>query len=85
MKGNIEPEQLEQARLAVGAWLREKRNGKGLSQSGLARLMGIDQATVNKVEAGKWAISVDMLALFCEHLEHPIDELFKVDSNQELE
>jgi transcriptional regulator with XRE-family HTH domain len=83
MKGNIEPEQLEQARLTVGAWLKEKRTEKGLSQSGLARMMGIDQATVNKVEAGKWAISVDMLALFCEHLEYPITELFKLDNEND--
>lgn len=84
MKGNIAPEQLQQAREIVGNWLREKRTGKGLSQSGLAALMQIDQATVNKIEAGKWAITIDMLALFCEHLEYPIDELFKLnnESNQ---
>lgn len=85
MKGNIEPEQLEQARIAVGAWLKEKRTGKSLSQSALARMMGIDQATINKIEVGKWAITVDMLALFCEHLESPITELFKLsDENDQL-
>lgn len=77
MKGNIAPEQLEATRAFIGQWLRGKRQAKGLSQAGLADLMGIRFETVSKVEAGKWAISVDMLALFCEHLEYPLDEIFK--------
>jgi len=83
MKGNIEPEQLEQARLTVGAWLKEKRTERGLSQSALARMMGIDQATINKIEVGKWAITIDMLALFCEHLEYPITDLFKLSNEND--
>lgn len=79
MKGNIEPEQLQASREIVGAWLREKRTGKGLSQSELGRLMGVASQTINKIESGKWAITTDMLALFCEHLESPIDQLFKLN------
>ena len=89
MKGNIAPEQLEQARKIVGAWLRNKRESKGLSQAALANHMKIRFETVSKVEAGKWAISVDMLALFCEHLECPLDQIFtneaapeEIDQNQ---
>jgi transcriptional regulator with XRE-family HTH domain len=76
MKGNIQPEQLQQARELIGTWLKDKRETKGLSQAALARMMGIDPATVSKVEVGKWAISVDMLTLFCEHLDFPITKLF---------
>lgn len=76
MKGNIAPEQLQVTRELVGAWLRDKRLEKGLSQAQLADLMGIRFETVSKVEAGKWAISMDMLALFCEHLEYPLDNIF---------
>jgi DNA-binding Xre family transcriptional regulator len=47
--------------------------------------MGIKFTTVSKIEAGKWAISVDMLALFCEHLECPLDGIFIIDQNQELQ
>jgi transcriptional regulator with XRE-family HTH domain len=83
MKGNIEPEQLEQARTTVGNWLRNKRTGKGLTQSELGRLMGIASQTINKIEAGKWAITTDMLALFCEYLEYPIDELFKLNNEDD--
>lgn len=85
MKGNIEPEQLQATRELVGNWLRDKRQAKGLSQAKLADLMGIRFETVSKVEAGKWAISVDMLALFCEHLEFPLDQLFSIDRNQEVQ
>jgi transcriptional regulator with XRE-family HTH domain len=79
MKGNIAPEQLQQARLIVGNWLKNKRVSNGLSIAALGRLMAIDPATINKIEAGKWAITVDMLALFCEHLECPIDEIFVIN------
>ena len=76
MKGNIAPEQLQATREHIGKWLRDKRKAKELSQAELADLMGIRFETVSKVEAGKWAITVDMLALFCEHLECPLDEIF---------
>jgi len=83
MKGNIAPEQLQATRALVGGWLRNKRETKGITQATLADLMGIRFETVSKVEAGKWAISVDMLALFCEHLECPLDEIFILDQNQD--
>jgi transcriptional regulator with XRE-family HTH domain len=79
MKGNIEPEQISAARELLGSWLANLRKGKGLSQTNLALLMGIDAATVSKIEAGKWGITIDMLALFCLHLEYPLDSLFAID------
>ena len=85
MKGNIDPIQLKTARELVGTWLREKRKAKGLSQAELADIMGVEHTTISKVEAGKWAISIDMLALFCEHLEYPLDEIFVIDQNQEVQ
>jgi transcriptional regulator with XRE-family HTH domain len=85
MKGNIAPEQLDATRSLVGGWLRNKREIKGITQAALADLMGIKFTTVSKIEAGKWAISVDMLALFCEHLECPLDGIFIIDQNQELQ
>lgn len=76
MKGNIAPEQQQAARELIGQWLADRRRGKGLSQAELSDLMGVDQGTVSKVEKGKWAITIDMLTLFCLHLEYPIDKLF---------
>lgn len=77
MKGNITPELLQESRELVGSWLKAKREAKGLSQYALAREMGIDGATINKIEVGKWAITIDMLSLFCFHLKVPIKKLFK--------
>lgn len=76
MKGNITPEQQQEARIHMGAWLKERREESGLSQSELARQIGIDQATVNKIEAGRWAISVDMIELFLLHFGGSIKDLF---------
>jgi transcriptional regulator with XRE-family HTH domain len=75
MKGNIDPSKLEAMRAQVGAWLREKREEKGLSQLELADKMWIKQETVSKVESGRWAITVDMLTLFCHHLGIPLEKM----------
>lgn len=80
MKGNITPEQAQIARTHMGLWLKERREESGLSQSELARQLGIDQATVNKIEAGKWAISVDMIELFLLHFGGSIRDLFVLTS-----
>ena len=76
MKGNITLEQQQAARAHMGAWLKERREESGLSQSELARQLGIDQATVNKIEAGKWAISVDMIELFLLQFGGSVKDLF---------
>lgn len=77
MKGNITQEQLQASRELIGEWLANHRKNNGLSQQELADKLGVDQGTVSKVEQGKWAITVDMLALFCHHLDYPIKKLFK--------
>jgi transcriptional regulator with XRE-family HTH domain len=79
MKGNIEPEQISAARELLGSWLADLRKAKGYSQAEFAALLGIEQATVSKIEAGKWGITIDMLALFCLHLEYPLDNLFTAE------
>jgi Predicted transcriptional regulators len=63
-------------RKRIGAWLSYNRKQKGLSQQKLAEKMGIRQNTISSIEDGRWAITVDMLALFCEHLEIDLNKLF---------
>jgi transcriptional regulator with XRE-family HTH domain len=77
MKGNIDPAKLEDTRAIIGTWLKDKRIEKGLSQLELADKMSIRQETVSKVESGKWAITIDMLTLFCHHLNIPLKKIFK--------
>lgn len=76
MKGNIDPIKLQAMRVHIGAWLRDARKEKGLSQTKLAGLMGIKQNTISSIEAGEWGITVDMLALFCEHLDINLEKIF---------
>lgn len=76
MKGNITPEQAQAARTHIGAWLKERRLESGLSQSELGQQLGIDQATVGKIEAGKWAISIDVMEMFLLHYGTSIMDFF---------
>ena len=68
MKGNITIPDTHAARAYIGLQLQEFRKAKQLSQKNLAELIGISDTTISKIEAGKWAITVDMLALFAQHL-----------------
>lgn len=40
--------------------LRKLRRKHGLIQAGLAAMLGIDETTLNRLETGKWPISVPM-------------------------
>jgi transcriptional regulator with XRE-family HTH domain len=75
MKGNIDPKLLQDNREYLGAWLKQRREAKELSQGELAEKMGVRQETVSKVETGKWAISIDMLTLFGKYLGFTIKQL----------
>jgi transcriptional regulator with XRE-family HTH domain len=69
MKGNINPEYLLEVRRLIGAWLREFRAEKKLSQAELGEQMGFDQATIAKIESGKWNFGIDTLTIFAVHLD----------------
>jgi transcriptional regulator with XRE-family HTH domain len=56
----INPEYITNVRRLVGEWLREFRKDKGLTQLEVAHLLGVGEATVSKIEAGKW-LSLEML------------------------
>ncbi len=76
MKGNITPQQAQAARTHMGAWLKERREESGLSQSELARQLGLAPETVNKIEAGKWAITVDVIEMFLLYYGGSVKDLF---------
>lgn len=73
MKGNINPEYVQEIRTIIGNKLKLMREEKHLSQQQLAYRIGISASTVSKIEAGKWSVSVNMLAMFAEHLNFEID------------
>lgn len=70
-------------RRLVGSWLRDLRKEKGLSQEDLAQKLGVHQSTVAKIEAGRWAFSIDVLTKFCIALDAYLFLLPK-DSKDEL-
>lgn len=64
----INPEYIAQFRRLIGEWIREFRNDKGLKQRQVADMLGITEATVCKIEAGKW-LSIEMLIKLCVALD----------------
>ena len=69
MKGNVNEKVLHEARKLIGSWLRDCREEKGLTQIELGKMMELNQATIAKIENGKWSFSVDMLTRFCVALD----------------
>lgn len=49
------------ARKEVGAKLREMRQHRGLTTSDVARIVGIDRATISKLEAANWSPTLDQV------------------------
>ena len=49
--------------------IREKREKKGLSQSALARLVGVSQSAINQIESGVRTPSLALLMKICDALE----------------
>lgn len=52
--------------------MRKKRIEKGLSQYKLARLLNVDQSTINHIEFGRRNPSFELLLKICEVLEIPL-------------
>lgn len=60
-------------RINISSKIRKFRQKKGFSQEHLADLMGINRATISKIENGKFAISIDYLAKFAWYLDFEIN------------
>lgn len=60
MNEKINPEYVASIREIIGEWLREFRKERRMTQMELADELGISEATVSKMEAGKW-LSLEML------------------------
>lgn len=57
---NLTTEYVSQVRILIGSWVKEFRKSKSITQLQLATELGITEATVSKIEAGKW-MSLEML------------------------
>ncbi len=49
-------------RKRIGYKVKESRETKGYSQDDLADLMNVNRSTISKIESGRFAYNIDMLA-----------------------
>ena len=55
--------------------LKEIRKGKGLTQEELADAIGMDQASISRIENRKQPVTVEQLRSIADALEVPIEQL----------
>jgi len=60
---------------AVGARIREAREGRGISLSALAREAGVGKATLSQLEAGERNPTIETLYALCRPLGMPLSAL----------
>lgn len=77
------PAKIKQAaRAIVGKTLRELRESAGVSQWALAKMTGLTQGNIARVEAGKYNVTLDTLALIANALDCNIN--FCIDDPDSL-
>lgn len=81
-RSKINREYLEEVRKLYGMYFRELRQSKGLTQAEVGAMMDIDQATVNKIEKGRWNFGIDTMTTFAAHLGFSIVFTQKERSDQ---
>ncbi|MFD8254246.1 helix-turn-helix domain-containing protein [Streptomyces werraensis] len=64
-------------RRQIGDRIRAARTHRKLSQERLAEAIGIDRKTVNRIELGVHATSVDHLLLIADALDVPLADLVR--------
>jgi len=56
--------------------LKEARTEKGLSQSGLAELVGVSRNTISSIETGQFNPTAKLALILCIALDKKFEELF---------
>ena len=59
--------------------LKLARVEKGLSQEGLAELVGVSRQTINSIETGKFYPTAKLALLLCIALDKKFEEMFYFD------
>jgi transcriptional regulator with XRE-family HTH domain len=71
------PEWVPSARRAIGDRIRATRTGRKLTQETLGELAGLDRKTINRIEQGTHATSIDHLLLIADALDVPLADLVR--------
>ena len=66
----------------VGMRIKEIRETQGLSQRKLALMIGMDHATISKIECGTYNPSLDKLSIIAAGLDVGLLELFQVPQSK---
>ena len=56
--------------------LTEARAENGLSQAGLAELVGVSRNTISSIETGQFSPTAKLALVLCIALDKPFEELF---------
>lgn len=73
---------MEDKRKYIGARIKELRKIKGLKQSELAELVGIDAKHMSKIECGRCFPSFDLLNKIAQILDKSIADFFVIEHLQ---
>lgn len=65
----------------VNLKMRQTRQERGLSQSDLARAVGVSRQTINMVESGEYNPTLALCLRICRALGCTLDELFWEDED----
>lgn len=71
------PDWVPARRRQIGDRIRAARTTRRLSQEKLAELIGLDRKTVNRIEQGAHATSIDHLLLIADGLDVPLADLVR--------
>lgn len=63
-------------RLVLKNNLKEARTEKGLSQSGLAELVGVSRNTISSIETGQFNPTAKLALILCIALDKKFEDLF---------
>jgi transcriptional regulator with XRE-family HTH domain len=64
--------------ITMGKLIREAREGRGLSQTQLAEIIGKRRASISEIENGKMMVDVISLTMMANHLQKPITYFFPI-------
>ena len=59
--------------------MREARQQKGISQTELAKLIGVSRQTINMIENGDYNPTIALCLKFCKALDKTLNDLFWED------
>ncbi|MEU3945474.1 helix-turn-helix transcriptional regulator [Streptomyces sp. NPDC029526] len=69
------PDWVPARRRQIGDRIRAARTTRRLSQEKLGELVGLDRKTINRIELGVHATSIDHLLLIADGLDVPLADL----------